>query len=63
MGSPGKVLHVRLSDDAWRRFQRLHGEFKGLPCSFILKVLLADQLEKDLAAQVEIVEARIRGDG
>ena len=62
MASPGKTLHVRLPDDLWRRFERLHAEYKGLPTSLILKLLLADQLEKDFATQVEIVQSRIRGE-
>ena len=63
MASPGKTLHVRLPDDLWRRFERLHAEYKGLPISLVLKLLLADQLEKDFATQVEIIQAGVRGEG
>jgi len=62
MASPGKTLHVRLPQDLWLRFERLHSEYRGLPASLVLKLLLADQLEKDFPTQVGIVQSRIKGD-
>jgi len=61
LGDYGKTLHVRLTADQEKKFERVHAEFKGLPSSVVLRMLIADQLNKSVEEQTRIIHAQIRG--
>jgi hypothetical protein len=52
-------ISLRLPGDLNRRFQDLQAQF-DLPSSVLLRLLVADQLNKDTGEQIEIVIKQLR---
>lgn len=52
-------ISLRLPGDLGRKFRDLQDQF-DLPASVLLRLLVADQLSKDLTAQEEIVITQLR---
>ena len=60
MGLKTAPMNVRLPGVLGERFEALRREFAGLPPSVLLRMLVADQLERPLSEQAEIVIRQIR---
>ena len=60
MSIPGRQLHVRLPDDLARAYEELCRELPGLQPGVILRCLLADQMRKPLAEQVNVVTEQLK---
>ena len=52
-------ISLRLPGDLGKRFRELEAQF-DLPASVLLRLLVADQLNKDVGEQVEIVIKQLR---
>ena len=63
MGLPTKIINIRLSPGQKDRFDRLKGEFAGLPQATILRLLINAFLEMPIDKQVEILTKQIRKPG
>lgn len=61
VGQHPKTVHVRLSVELENRLTHLHGQYRGLNASVLVRMLLADQLRKSDADIDRIVQAAIRG--
>lgn len=62
MGQHGKTVHVRLTEDLEQRLLRLHDSYRGLTVSILVRMLLADQLQKSDTELDRIIQAAIRGE-
>jgi hypothetical protein len=51
---------IRLPADMARKFDDLCSQFQGLAPATVMRMLVADQLERDPRKQVEIVNRQIR---
>ena len=63
MTLPIKPITLRLPQHDRQQFQRLVDEFPGLPIGTVLRMLIADLLDRPIAEQIAAVERRIRHPG
>ena len=60
MSLPRRTIHVRVTPDSDKRLSALHGKYRGLSVSYLVRVLLAHQLSRSETELTQIVEKAIR---
>jgi hypothetical protein len=61
MTLPKRQLHVRLSDEATRKFEELLSEFPALQATVVLRLLVVSALDKPKDEQIDIIVRALRG--
>lgn len=60
---PSRVVVVRMNKELAGAFDRLRGEFAGLPPSTIIRMIVTATLAMPLEQQIEIVNSQVRRPG